>query len=218
MALRLSLGAQLHHAFGEGWMSPYIRQLLLLGGMTLLGFALYLLLFWMGIGTSLTILFYRGIALAIIAAVIIAIVSAWIGNRVGDTSLPIAAAALSLSFNICFLVLLPVTVDRSVSVYLLSTIEHQQEQGIDAAELERSFVDGYVVKMAAIDRRIDEQQRSGNIVVNADGNVRLTEQGRRFMAFSRVVARLFGTDPRFVQGSVEEKASGNAQTKSKSKH
>jgi len=174
-----------------------LRQLLLLVGLTFLGFAIYVLLFWAGVGASMTILFYRGVALAIAAAVITGIITLWPARRIGDSSLPLAAAALSLSFNICFLVLLPVTVDRSVSVYLLSTIERRP---MTAPELQRAFIDGYVVKMAAIDRRIDEQRKSGNIMVSPDGKVRLTKQGERFMTFSRVVARLFGTDQRFVNG------------------
>lgn len=181
-------------------MSAFVRQLLLLGCMTALGFALYVLLFWLGVGASVTILFYRGVVLALVASVVVGIASAGIGRRVGDSSLAVAAAALSLSFNICFLVLLPVTVDRSVSVYLLSTIDRQQEDGTNAAQLQQAFMDGYVVKMGAIDRRIDEQQKSGNIAVSRDGKVRLTEQGQRFMKLSRFISRLFGTDPRFVEG------------------
>lgn len=176
----------------------YLRQLLRLAGLSLCGFAIYVLLFWAGAGASITILFYRGAALAIIAATIIALAAIWLSRRTGDTSLPIAAAALSLSFNLCFLVLLPVTVDRSVTVYLLSRIEKQQRAGIAASELERAFIDGYVIKMGAIDRRIDEQSVSGNIETDAKGKVRLTRQGRRFMDLSRLVARIFSTDPRIV--------------------
>jgi hypothetical protein len=177
-----------------------LRQILLLGILTVVGFTLYVLLFWAGVGTSMTILFYRGVVLAIAAAIVTGLAALWPARRTGDSSLPVAAAALSLSFNLCFLVLLPVTVDRSVSVYLLSTIERRQDSGMDRTELQRAFVDGYVVKMGAIDRRIDEQRKSGDITVAPDGKVRLTRQGERFMAFSRLVARLFGTDPRFVSG------------------
>lgn len=174
-----------------------VRQFLLLAGLTFLGFAIYVLLFWVGAGASMTILFYRGVVLAIATAIVTGLIALWPARRTGDSSLPLAAAALSLSFDICFLVLLPVTVDRSVSVYLLSTIEQRQ---MSPAELQRAFVDGYVVKMGAVDRRIDEQRKSGNITVAPNGKVRLTKQGERFMAFSRLVARLFGTDPRFVSG------------------
>ena len=174
-----------------------LRQLLLLAALSLVGFAIYVLLFWAGVGASMTILFYRGVALAFLTAILVGLLALWAARRTGDSSLPIAAAALSLSFNICFLVLLPVTVDRSVSVYLLSTLE---QRSMNASELQRTFVDGYVVNMGAIDRRIDEQRKSGNVTVSPDGKVRLTKQGERFMAFSRLVARLFGTDPRFVSG------------------
>jgi len=174
-----------------------VRQCLLLAGLTLVGFAIYVLLFWAGVAAAMTILFYRGVALALAVAVVTGLVALWPARRIGDSSLPIAAAALSLSFNICFLVLLPVTVDRSVSIYLLSTVERRP---MSPAELQRVFIDGYVVKMGAIDRRIDEQRKSGNITITPDGKVRLTRQGERFMTFSRLIARLFGTDPRFVSG------------------
>ena len=185
-------------------MKGYFRQLLLLGALTAFGFAVYVLLFWSGAAGSIRILFYRGIILAIAAAVVTGVVALWPARRTRDSSLPIAAAALSLSFNICFLVLLPVTVDRSVSVYLLSTIEREQAAGIDATALQRAFVNGYVVRMDAVGRRIDEQRTTGNIRVGPDGKLRLTSQGRRFMALSRIVARVFGTDPRFVQASPDQ--------------
>jgi hypothetical protein len=176
----------------------YLRQALLLWGLTLVGFALYVLLFWIGAASSITILFYRGVALAVVVALIVGCVAALLGRRSNDSSLPLAAAAVSLAFNICFLVLLPVTVDRSVSVFLLSTIERRQDAGVDSRGLERAVVDDYVVNMRAVDRRIGEQRKSGNITVDPDGKIHLTRQGERFMVLSRVVARLFGTDPRFT--------------------
>lgn len=175
-----------------------LRQILLLAGLTITGFAVYVLLFWAGVASSIGILFYRGIALALVAALVTGIIAIWPARRTSDPSLPVAAAALSLSFNICFLVLLPVTVDRSVTVYLLSTIEQRQQSGLSSSQLQRAFVDDYVVKMGAIDRRIDEQRRSGNIVVTPQGKIQLTAQGKRFMDLSRLVARVFKTDPRFV--------------------
>jgi hypothetical protein len=184
-------------------MRAVIRQLLLLCGLTLLGFGIYLLLFWAGVGASVTILFYRGVVLAIAAALLVCLVGIFTGRRSKDNLLPVAAAATTLSFNICFLVLLPVTVDRSVSVYLLSTIERQQDEGTDPSALQRAFIDGYVVKMGAVQRRIDEQRKSGNLTVSRDGKVRLTNQGEEFMRLSRLVARLFGTDPRFLSGSTD---------------
>lgn len=177
----------------------YVRQLLLLGLFTVLGFALFTLLFFAGVATSIPILFYRGILIAAGAAFAIGIAALWVARRSGDASLPISAAAVSFSFNICFLVLLPVTIDRSVSVYLLSTIEQRQQAGVSPSELERLFVAGYVRKMDAVGRRIAEQKASGNITVDGKGQVRLTEQGLRFLRISRLLAPLFGTDLRYVR-------------------
>ena len=181
----------------------YLRQLLALAALTAFGFGLYILEFAVGAASSITILFYRGLVLAAVAAVLTGAAGAWLGSRMRDSSLAISAAAVSFSLNTCFLVLLPVTVDRSVTVYLLSTLE--QRDALAPQALEQAFVGGYVEDMHAIDRRIDEQRRSGNIVVGADGKVRLTAQGRRFMAFSRTVAQLFGTDPRFVRGKPQDR-------------
>jgi len=185
-------------------MKGYFRQLLLLGALTAFGFAVYVLLFWSGAAASIRILFYRGIILAIGAAIVTGIAALWPARRTRDSALPVAAAALSLSFNICFLVLLPVTVDRSVSVYLLSTIGREQGAGIDSTDLRRAFVDGYVVRMDAVGRRIDEQRTTGNVTVAPDGKIQLTSQGRRFMELSRIVARVFGTDPRFVDSTADD--------------
>lgn len=181
-------------------MSIYIRQLLSLGALTLLGFALFVLMFWAGIEDSVTILFYRGIILAAASAICVGIVGLWYSRRAKDCSVAVTAAALSLSFNLCFLILLPVTIDRSVSVYLLGTIERSGPGGADRYRLERALVDGYVVRMDAVDRRLEEQRRSGNVEIDQNGAIRLTPQGKRFMVLSRIVGRLFQADPRLVAG------------------
>lgn len=182
----------------------YLRQLFALAALGAFGFAIYIAAFAAGAGSSLTILFYRGLVLAAVAAIVTGIAGAWLGSRMRDSSLAISAAAVSFSLNVCFLVLLPVTVDRSVTVYLLSTIERQQD-GMAPSALQQAFVGGYVEDMHAIGRRIDEQRRSGNVSVGSDGKVRLTAQGRRFMSFSRTIAWLFRTDPRFVAGNARSR-------------
>lgn len=186
-------------------MTHHLRSLLLLGGWSLFGFGLFVLLFWAGAAASVSILFYRGLVLASISALATGLFVALIGRpSTGEAaSLPVAAAAVAFSLNVCFLVLLPVTIDRSVTVYLLSTIERQEPSSVDAQTLEHAFVAGYVTDMHAIDRRLDEQRKSGNLAVSRNGTVRLTAQGKRFMAFSRFVSRLFGTDRRFVDAPAE---------------
>lgn len=180
-------------------MSAYLRPLIWLAGAVLVGFLVYLALFTSGVGGGIPVLFYRGLVLALAAGLVVGLGMVRLTRGRGDPTLAIAAAATSIAFNTCFLVLLPVTIDRSISVFLLATIE--RADGATADELEGAFIDGYVRDMAAIDRRVKEQAISGNIVVGPDGRVRLTTQGRRFMLLSRSVAGTFDTDQRFVEGA-----------------
>ncbi|WP_088182617.1 hypothetical protein [Sphingobium sp. Z007] len=179
-----------------------IRRLLILSltyaAALIAGFLLYLGLIASPVLGGVSILFYRGIAIALIAAPLFALLLAIAGRRMPslDLSTVIGATALSLAFNICFLIVFPVTFDRSVTMFLLARIEQQDGQ-LDARDLEHIFVADYLRTLRQIDRRVEEQSLSGNIVV-ADGRIRLTPQGKRLMAGARTVGRWFGADRRFV--------------------
>lgn len=160
------------------------------------GFILYVGLTRSPLFAGISILFYRGLILCGLSAVLVMAAMAPRRWRF-DPATIVAAGALSLSFNICFLIVLPVTLDRSISVFMLSEIEQHQNEALDDRRITEIFVRKYVGDMRQMDRRIAEQTASGNITT-VDGNIRLTEQGRRFLALSRALARLFGTDPRFV--------------------
>jgi hypothetical protein len=112
------------------------------------------------------------------------------------TATIIGAVFTSLALNVCFLVLFPVTIDRSISVFLLARIEAGQP--LTAAQLQQGFADEYIVEMQQIPRRVREQAISGNIDVAADGAITLTPRGKRFNALARRASVWFGTDPRFV--------------------
>lgn len=160
------------------------------------GFILYVGLTRSPLFAGVSILFYRGLLLCGLTAILV-MAAMTLRRWRFDPATIIAAGALSLSFNICFLIVLPVTLDRSISVFMLSQIERHQDEALDDRRITEIFVREYVGDMRQMDRRIAEQTASGNIET-IDGNIRLTEQGRRFLALSRTLARLFGTDPRFV--------------------
>lgn len=171
--------------------------LLTLGLAVVAGFALYLGLTRSPLFAGIPILFYRGLLLCALSAMLVMAAMALLRKWRFDPATIIAAGSLSLSFNICFLIVLPVTLDRSISVFMLTQIEQHQDEALDSQRITDIFVQKYVGDMRQMDRRIAEQTVSGN-VTTIDGNIRLTEQGHRFLAFSRTLARLFGTDPRFV--------------------
>ena len=161
------------------------------------GFLIYVGLTRSPLFAGLSILFYRGLILCALSAMLVMAAMALLRRWRFDLATIIAAGALSLSFNICFLIVLPVTLDRSISVFMLTQIEQHQHEALDQRRITEIFVQKYVGDMRQMERRIAEQTASGN-VTTVDGHIRLTAQGHRFLALSRTLARLFGTDPRFV--------------------
>jgi hypothetical protein len=108
----------------------------------------------------------------------------------------LSAALVAASLLCAFFVIGPVTVDRSVSIFLLSRFA-AAEQGLTAQEARGAFVSRYLDDWNQIGRRIAEQERSGNLVRNGE-RWEITPQGRAVMKTSQGLAAVFGTDPRFV--------------------
>ena len=186
-------------ATGAPW-KTVILTLAYLGGSVVLGLVIYVALFLTPLFADQTILFYRGIELAFIAGAGLAAASAalarWLWRSL-DWTLILAATCMSLAFNICFLTVIPVTLDRSISVFLLARLEAAGPRGLSPAEARKLFIDDYVVGMDQIGRRYDEQIKSGNIELR-DGRAVVSPQGARFLSFARTVSRTMHTDPRFV--------------------
>ncbi len=103
-------------------------QALLYAGALAGGFGIFVLLFQTDLWSGVTILFYRGLLLLIVAFLLTLAATvafsglgrAW-GLRRRDA---LGACVLSLSLNLSGFVILPVTVDRSVSVFLLGRWRH----------------------------------------------------------------------------------------------
>jgi hypothetical protein len=181
-------------------MKQITAMLAIVAAAVLLGLIIFVALLHSAILHSNPILFYRGLLLAMLDAGVLALLLllAFRRWRVGDAATLLASVTASLSVNLAFLIVMPVTIDRSVSVFLLSRIEAAPPQApLDAQGLRDIFIRDYVFGMAQVDRRIDEQIRSGNISVD-QGKLRLSAQGAHFMRLARYLATMLGTDPRFV--------------------
>lgn len=179
-------------------------QALLYAGALAGGFGIFVLLFQTDLWSGVTILFYRGLLLLIVAflltlAATVALSGlgrAW-GLRRRDA---LGACVLSLSLNLSGFVILPVTVDRSVSVFLLGQMAAHPDESFDAERARRVFDAVYLGTFRQMERRLAEQSASGNVTPTADGYV-ITPQGRAFIRFAGWVARLFRTDTRLIAGA-----------------
>ncbi|MCJ2068809.1 hypothetical protein MKK75_08345 [Methylobacterium sp. J-030] len=179
-------------------------QALLHLGALALGFGTFVLLFQTELWSGVTILFYRGLLLLVVAflvtlaatAALAGLGRAW-GLRRRDA---LGACMLSLSLNLSGFVILPVTVDRSVSVFLLGQMAAHPGESFDAARARTVFDAVYLGTFRQVERRLAEQEASGNVAPTADGYV-ITAQGRAFIRFAGVVARIFRTDTRLIAGT-----------------
>jgi hypothetical protein len=164
--------------------------------------ALFLLVSAAGLFGGVSILFYRGIAalVALVPALFVVLLLLlrlpWAAREF--TARDAAAATLvAVSLNLTFFVVGPVTVDRSVSVFMLSRLADAQSP-LTADELRQTFAERYVGEWDQVGRRIQEQIASGNVEQTSADHYRLTAQGESFMRTAQFISRVFGGDPRFV--------------------
>src|SRR5262249_33375063 len=110
------------------------------------------------------------------------------GHRGRRISVTVAAA--------CYLRSGPVTFDWSISIFILSQFEVAGTP-LSQQELRNTFIRTYIDDCDQIDRRLREQEISGNLERTPHG-WKLTAQGRMLMAVARAVSHLFRGEPRFV--------------------
>ena len=168
----------------------------------ILGLLLFLGATAFGLFGGISILFYRGLAELAVLLPVLAVVLAgllrlpWPAGLLAGRD-AVAAAVVATALNVTVFVLGPVTVDRSVSVFMLSRIADASGP-VTAADLREEFTDSYLRDWDQVGRRLNEQMVSGNVDETSPGHYRLTAQGQSFMRTARLISRLFGGDPRFV--------------------
>lgn len=89
-----------------------------------------------------------------------------------------------------------VTLDRSISVFLLSSQIPARQFSVEKLKID--FIDGYVVSLKAIERRIEEQVITGNFRRVDTNTFELTTKARDFIEISRILVDIFKVDKTFV--------------------
>ena len=156
-------------------------------------------LFWIGFLEQISILFYRGLVLIAIGGGFCFVVLLLAGRRWPDWKArdAVSASIFAAGITVCLLIVLPVTIDRSISVFMLTAMAAQPGRAFSPSDMRNLFVDVYVERYRQIERRLEEQEISGNITPTATG-FRITPQGQAFVRFARLLSEIFRTDPRFV--------------------
>lgn len=160
-----------------------------------LGLVLLVGAFMVGVLAQIDIMFYRGLVLsAMVFAALLVFAGLFVRWRADGLAFRdvFAAAILSLSLNVSFLVLVPVTADRSISIFMLAQMAAHPEREFTTGELRTMFIDAYVGERDQIGRRIHEQAVSGNVTATPAG-ARITDRGRFVIAVAQWIGRVFGS-------------------------
>lgn len=149
---------------------------------------------------DMEVLMYRGIAFLLIAGVVSAIIM-WIVRMFwGFVTIRdvIMMFCIFCCVNMVFLTLVPVTVERSVSVFMLSYMQENKDQTFTEESVGEVFTSKYVEDYGAFEKRFEEQVVTGTIVQNEDGTYSITPKGEFVVEAFRTIAEWFDTDRRLV--------------------
>lgn len=176
---------------------------------TVLTFIGIVILFYIGAWPQIAILFYRGILFCVISVLTVFVVALIISRtcHIWHVRDLVSAACFAASINMCFFVVVPVTTDRSISVFILNELAASPDTALTPQEIRDRFVRTYVDGYDQIARRLEEQRASGNIAKSGAG-YRITNQGVDFIRFARALAGIFHTDPRFIDMRSHAAAAG----------
>jgi hypothetical protein len=178
-----------------------LRASLLFSSGSIVGLATLVALFKLGVAAGIDILFYRGLVLCAVALLLTVALVAYVGQATHRASLrdAIAAGFLSLGINLSVLVIAPVTVDRSLSIFILGHMARHAGETFTASQIDAALRDIYLGQFRQVERRMQEQLKSGNVAQDGDGYT-ISRQGLAFIRTARLVGWMFDVDPRFVEG------------------
>ena len=161
---------------------------------------MFVALFHTGLLKGMNVLMYRGIAFIVLTGIVSAIVMGivrkfWKFVTIRDI---IMMFVIFCCVNTVIFTLVPVTVERSISVFMLSYMDENSDKTFTQDSVGEIFTTKYVNDYGAFEKRFNEQVVTGTIKQNEDGTYSITERGRFIVSIFRTLAEWFDTDRRLV--------------------
>ena len=162
--------------------------------------AMFVALFHTPLLAGMQVLMYRGVAFIIITGIISAVIMGVIRHfwKFVDIRDIIMMFVIFCCVNMVLFTLIPVTVERSVSVFMLSYMDQNSDETFTQDSVGDVFTSKYVEDYGAFDKRFDEQVVTGTIEENEDGSYSITDEGRFIVSMFRMMSDWFDTDRRLV--------------------
>jgi hypothetical protein len=165
-----------------------------------LGWLLYIAVIQVGIFDFIKVYFYKTILILIVTGIILLIselLTKYFWKKATfDYKDIIISFVLFMSINMVWLSTVIVSLDRSLSVFVLSYLA-QEDRSYTEEELNQVFQTIFIEKYGMLDRRFWEQLESGNIEQDQDG-YKLTGRGEGLVDVFQIVGKIYKVDDRFI--------------------
>ena len=167
----------------------------------ILGTSLFWLLFRTPLFAEIEVFFYRGIALLGITGIVMLLglviyKKRCLPGRFTNKDV-ILSLVLMISSNLVFFTHLPVTAERSISVFLLGYLNEHSQTILTEQKITQAFTDKYLYEDKAVEKRLREQVVSGTVMVNG-GGYKISERGRALMKVYALMADVFRIDKKLI--------------------
>lgn len=161
----------------------------------IVGTLIFISLFHTPLFENMHVFFYRGIILLIVSCLLmIGLLIFLKKSRLGAlfTYKDIILAFICLfCFNLVFFTHVPVTADRSITIFILEYLNNQNETRIKPEEINDVFIRSFLGDRKAIEKRMIEQVTTGTVVSEENG-YKITFRGQLLLRFYEFIRKLFG--------------------------
>lgn len=143
---------------------------------------------------SHVVFFYRGIALLTLVCISLTVFLVCLKRRLRIWTVRdiILSVVWVWSINLIFFTHVPVTADRSLSVFLLGYM-NARTQPVSKEMIRQAFIDTYITENGAVEKRLTEQFASGTITKERDAYT-IAPRGRWIIRMYAWVSDLFGIE------------------------
>ena len=168
----------------------------------LLGSLLAVLCCRTGLFGFLDVFFYRGIAIIIFWGLMLSIIIFFLRHFFFRNIIffrdVVYFFVVFCCINTVFFTHVPVTADRSISVFMLGYMADHDTESFTEEDIEQYFVDRYVMDFGAFNKRFHEQVETGTIEEVSPGQYQITESGEKLMTIYEKVAELYALDDKLI--------------------
>lgn len=139
------------------------------------------------------VIFYEGLAICLVLSLLnFGLVSYWRRDKGMNVIHSMLVFFLLYSFNIT----IPALLDRSISYYIIGVTANEGDSNLE--QYKTAFLKGFINNNGAIEKRLNEQVISGNVVC-MDGACRLSDRGYMIYKANIFMASMLHLDTRYVK-------------------